>query len=397
MLSEKYRPNAIAGLIGNEGQRLAMIKWLKYWKRDTKPLLLTGPPGVGKSTSIYAVARELGYTVIELNASDVRTKNALSEVIGPSFQNSSLFGDEKLLIFLDEIDGISGRSDYAGIDYVLDLIENTTHPLAMAANVEDIQKLKKISQKSLVLRFKAISEDLLLIYLSGIATQEEIKVSADNLKQIIGSSRGDVRQALNTLQTISGDKIVGSRTDDQFTSDSEALDEILSSETFVECISKLRQFDAPPFEKLGAIFDSVVSAKNLSIEAKAECLEKISKADVIFGKINRGQSWRLLRYLDKELALAVVGSKLKRVDSSIPWNLRLSIWNDGRIMKGMEEIIASEYHSGRSTIAAFFLPYFAYYFKSNPASLFNFLKKNEFGDSEKRVLLKMALKAQSKY
>ena len=390
MLSERYRPMNIAGLVGNETQRLSMVKWLKNWKLGSKPLLLMGPPGVGKSTSIYAIAREFGYQVLEFNASDVRTKSALNEAIAPTFENSSLFSDEKFLIFLDEIDGLSGRADYAGMDFVLDLIENSVHPLAMAANVEDMQKLKKITQKSIALRFQPVSEDLLHMYLKSIASKEGFSINSGVIKEVARNCRGDVRQALNSLQTVSERKLVGSWTDDQFMSDSEALDEIFSSETFEEAAKKFRQFDVPPYERISVVFDAIVSAKNLSVESKADSLERVAQADLILGKINREQSWRLLRYLDRELLMAFLGKELKRVDSGIPWNLRLAIWNDGKVVNEMEEVLSDTFHAGKSTVGTFYLPYLAFYFYNRPERLERFLEKNELGDPGKRVLVKMA-------
>ncbi len=392
LLSEKYRPQKIASLVGNEQPRLQMVKWLKHWKIGSKPLLLLGPPGVGKSTSIYALAKEFGYSIIELNASDVRTRDRLREEIGPSLENKTLFSDERLLIFLDEIDGISGRADFAGMDFIMDFVENARVPVAMAANVEDLQKLKKLQQKSLALKFRPIGEDLVQIYLRCVANREGIEASDSALGQVARNSRGDVRQALNNLQTLSGQRVVGGRTDDQFLSDSEALDAILSSKTFDEELAKLRQFDAPPIEKIRSMFDAVVSAKNLSVEARSEALELLSQADMIYGRISRTQSWRLLRYIDKELALATFGKNLKKVDSSLPWNLRLSIWNDGRVVKEMLSVLSEKYHVGKSDFATFFLPYFAYYFRANLKMLPEFLEKNGFEDSEKRVLLKLARK-----
>ncbi|MCL5067949.1 MAG: AAA family ATPase, partial [Thaumarchaeota archaeon] len=83
MLSERLRPQNISELVGNEQARLQLVKWLKNWKVGSKPILLMGPPGVGKSTSIYAVTREFGYSVIEYNASDVRTRDDLRAALGP--------------------------------------------------------------------------------------------------------------------------------------------------------------------------------------------------------------------------------------------------------------------------------------------------------------------------
>ena len=224
---------------------------------------------MGKSTSIYAVANELGYTVLEYNASDVRTRDRLREALSPTLENASIYGEEKLLIFLDEIDGMSGRSDYAGMDFVLDFIENATMPVAMAANLEETQKLKKIEQKSLVLRFLPVSPDVLVIYLRSIASRENLKIPDEILNKIAKNSRGDVRQAISTLQTLSGTTIVSSSTDHQFMSDSSALDAVLKAGNLSETLFLLRQYDAQPYDKIRSIYDSVVSAKNLSIESKA--------------------------------------------------------------------------------------------------------------------------------
>jgi replication factor C large subunit len=392
LLSEKLRPKKLAQLVGNEDQRLEIYHWLKHWKTGSKPLLASGPPGVGKSTSIYAVAFELGYRVLEYNASDVRTRDRLREALLPTLENASLVAKEKLLIFLDEIDGISGRSDYAGMDFILDFLENASMPVAMAANLEDTQKLKKIDQKSLVVRFGPVPFDVLTIYLKAISSREDLEVSVEVLERIARNSRGDVRQAINSLQTVSGKRIAGSTTDRQFMSDSAALDAVLKAGTESEAVSLLRQYDAQPYDKIRAIYDSVVSAKNLSLESKAESLELIAEADMILGRIQRKQSWRLLRYFDRFLAGAIASKKISRSDSSIPWNLRLAIWNDGKVLKHMADVLSDEYHAGKSDIASFYLPFFAFYFKNRPAALDGFLEKSNLGDSERRVLAKLTVK-----
>ncbi|MGI0090224.1 MAG: hypothetical protein ACREBS_00810, partial [Nitrososphaerales archaeon] len=285
-----------------------------------------------------------------------------------------------------------GRSDYAGMDYVLDFIENSTMPLAMAANLEETQKLRKIEQKSQVLHFKPIGVDLLVVYLRAICSREDLRVSDDLLLRIAKNSRGDVRQALNTMQTLSGQKIVGAYTDHQFMSDSSALDAIFHAKDLEQALILIRQYDAPPYERIRAIFDSVVSAKNLSIESKSESLDLIAEADMLLGKINREQSWRLLRYFDRYLALATISKNIPRTDSSIPWNLRLSIWNDGRVIRSMSEALSDHYHVGKSGLSNFYLSYMAVCFKNKPEMLEAFLRKNDFGDSERRVILKMTVK-----
>src|SRR5208283_2514560 len=183
------------------------------------------------------------------------------------------------------------------------------------------------------------------------------------------------------------------RTDDQFMSDSQALDAVFASNSLDEEISNLRQFDASPFDKVRAVFEAVVSAKNLSVESRSEALEIIAHADIILGEINALRAWRLLRYVDRELDIASFGKNLKKTDSSIPWNLKLAIWNDGKVIKSMLGELSYKYHAGRSDIACKYLPYFARIFRENSRALDAFLKQNGFEDSERRVLMKITQKA----
>ncbi len=115
MWSEKYRPQNISDMVGNEEPREAIIKWFAKWKKGTKPLLIIGPPGIGKTTIAYLLAKQFGYDMIGLNASDVRSKSRINEILNPVLGNVSVLGTP--MIFVDEVDGIHGRGDYGGISW----------------------------------------------------------------------------------------------------------------------------------------------------------------------------------------------------------------------------------------------------------------------------------------
>ena len=92
MWSEKYRPQNISDMVGNEESRSSIVEWFAKWKKGTKPLLLIGPPGIGKTTIAYLVAKQFGYDLIGLNASDVRSKSRINEILSPVLGNTTILG-----------------------------------------------------------------------------------------------------------------------------------------------------------------------------------------------------------------------------------------------------------------------------------------------------------------
>ena len=81
---EKYRPKKIEDIVGNEEAKAAFIEWLKGKRRSKKAVLLYGPPGVGKTAMVNAAAKEFGFTIIEMNASDTRSEKAINDVAKPA-------------------------------------------------------------------------------------------------------------------------------------------------------------------------------------------------------------------------------------------------------------------------------------------------------------------------
>src|SRR5713226_2497679 len=105
MWSEKYRPSRIEAMVGNEEARLKLLRWYSEWKFGGKAALLLGPPGTGKTTLVNLLASERGLNLVDLNASDTRTKDAIERRIGEVMKSTSLF-EERSLIFMDEVDGL---------------------------------------------------------------------------------------------------------------------------------------------------------------------------------------------------------------------------------------------------------------------------------------------------
>ena len=87
-------------------------------EKRNKTILLVGPPGIGKTTMAFLVAKQFGYDMIGLNASDVRSKSRINEILTPVLGNQSVLGTP--MIFVDEVDGIHGSSDYGGVEALVE-------------------------------------------------------------------------------------------------------------------------------------------------------------------------------------------------------------------------------------------------------------------------------------
>jgi len=205
MWVEKYRPETVAEVIGNEEAKAAFVNWLKK-RRKKRAVLLYGPAGVGKTALVHAAAHDLNYKVIEMNASDTRTGKAIMEIAGPAASLTSLdefsLNIKGSILLFDEVDGIFGREDRGGVGAIVKIIKESQTPIVLTANNIDIQKLRPIANASDLIKFRWVRIPLIVALLQKICQTEKMSSEREALETIAQGSQGDVRSAINDLQTL---------------------------------------------------------------------------------------------------------------------------------------------------------------------------------------------------
>ena len=370
MWVESSRPRTVEELIGNEEARLAIIKWLAEWVIGSKPLLLLGPPGVGKTTVVQALSFQFDYDLIEMNASDTRNREVLLNRIIPAFKNTSLL-EKKMLLFLDEVDGISGRQDIGGIEYLVSVLKAPTIPVIMAANSRDT-KIRDLAKISKVIEFEPIHPRLLLLYINHILKKHNVTLSPEDKFSIVRSSNGDVRALLNNAQSISAGY-------DAYKEDSFDVDIKSAVNLFFSCLSAeeakkiLSRTDAvyidPRFgissderrrDIVNALFSSILSSR-IDISILAIMLDILSKIDVLVGRMGTNRQWSLLKYFDTLIAYGLFyisrNKAIKYSQYNMAWPLMGPILARGQSLKKLAGELAQAAHTSKSTFSTLYLPY----------------------------------------
>jgi len=367
MWSEKYRPKNLLDMVGNEEARESFVEWLGKWMKGSKPILLVGSPGIGKTTLATLCARQFGYDLIGLNASDVRSKQRIQDVLGPVLGNASVLG--KAMIFVDEVDGIHGRSDYGGVETLVDILKEPTVPIVLAANSDRTDKMKSIKKATKIIQLRPIPPRLLRLYLETILKKEGASLGIGTILKLVIQSRGDIRSMLNSAQAL----VTGfePQTEKSFvTMDvEESVNAFFKAKSVDEARAILYSLRIDPREKIDAFYSSVITSE-LSKEDLQKMLEVISEADMIYGKIIRNQEWRLLRYLDSILlGLYKEGTAARYSQFNLSWPLLNRLRWDGKAIRGLALSLAKKMHVSRSDFATYYFPFLLFCTKNKSLDL----------------------------
>ena len=314
---EKYRPKTVADVIGNEEAKTAFGDWLKNKRRTKKAVLLFGPPGVGKTTLVNAAANDFGLRVIEMNASDTRSEKAINKVAGRAtgFAALDTFSKESKgnILFMDEVDGIAGNEDRGGVSALVKIVEESQIPVIMAANDPDLDKLRPLKKVSALIRFHQTRIPLIIAMLQRICQKEHVKAEFEALERIAENSNGDVRSAINDLQSLAEpsrtltlqDTVVLSARNKDINME-ETLRRYFSAKSLLEASMLLSYSSVDYDDLLMAVGDNLPFRYSEPAELGA-AYDFVSQADVYRGRIGT-EHWHLLRYFFNSLSQAAAVS-----------------------------------------------------------------------------------------
>lgn len=306
MWSDKYRPKSLSDVAGNTDAVRDLREWSDNWTEGSPAVILYGPPGVGKTSSAYALAKEKNWDVVEMNASDKRTKDVVNEIAGISSQTESLTQASQKLVIIDEADNLHGHSDRGGKKAMTKLVDDTKQPILLIAN--DFYDLSRsLRNKTKNIEFDRVDDGDIARTLKTIADEEDIGYSIDEIKSIAKNAGGDVRGAINDLQkSSSGGEInegTGSASRDKSQEIFPFLDSLLKEEQPRTVRNKSQQLDLTPYD----LYQWV--SRNIYYEYDRDELlrgiDELANASRLLGIVNKTQNYRFWRYTTDSLTSGV--------------------------------------------------------------------------------------------
>lgn len=312
---EKYRPQNLDKVVGHPTAIDTLREWALSWEDDIpqyRAIILYGNAGCGKTTSAYALANEMGWEIVELNASDQRTAAKIEKVAGQGSRMETLSGTKRLII-LDEADNIYGTADRGGEKAIIGLIKKTNHPMILIANeLYDMSYDLRSSCKPI--QFRSISYGTIVSILENIAKKEDVTYERGVLEKIAENADGDLRGAINDLQAIvqgKADKakieikdvITGQRDskEDIF----KALGKIFRGTDMMDAYRSAFNIGQDPEDFIQWI-DENLPREYAKPSDLAEAYNYLSRASLFLGRVRRRQNYGLWRYASLLMTAGIV-------------------------------------------------------------------------------------------
>lgn len=370
--TERYKPTSLREVAGNYSSAEQLEKWvvarLSGKAGMKKAALLAGPPGTGKTLVVGLVAKSLDLDLVEMNASDFRTEELVDRVAGGAALQGPLFGKRGKLIFLDELDGISGRQDRGGLSAIMRVIKESRHPIVLAANDPWDPRFRPLREVCEIIQFRRIRSPSIEVQLRRVARLNGLEVEGELLKRLAERAGGDLRAAINDLQMLGEGKrelrdsevgMLATRLQERGIFD--VMKEVFSAEGVLDAKLAVEGATVDPEMILQWINENIPNQYQDAGE-RAYAFDWLSKADIFMGRVKREQMWELMGYA---LELALGGAALAKGGpyryTRYNFPRRIGILSQTKEVRGRRRealaVIGKETHSSVKKVATEYLPY----------------------------------------
>ena len=334
LFTTKYAPRNESQIFGQQ-KAVSILKdfIINYKEQKKKAILLYGPIGNGKTSSVYALAEELDYDVLEINSSDLRNQENMRSFLNSALGQQSLFFRPKIIL-IDEIDNISGVKDRGAVPALVKAIERSTFPVVLTANDIGNSKLKPLKKACQLVEFHKLEYRTIAHTLKWVCEQEGIDFEDKAITALARQVEGDLRGALIDLQGCSISKKflyedVMNLSDRKRTETIlHALTLIFKSTTVENALPALNDVDVD----LNQVFlwiDENLPKEYLDAKSLSQAYDHLARADVFNGRIRRRQHWRFLVYINHLLTAGISSAKEQKNSNFVAYRQTmrlLRIW-----------------------------------------------------------------------
>ncbi|WP_430506361.1 replication factor C large subunit [Haloparvum sp. PAK95] len=322
--TEKYRPETLSELRGNDKSAEQLAEWADTWDDHGEAVVLYGSPGIGKTSAAHALANDEGWATVELNASDQRTADVIERFAGRAAKNATLQGsaggagadggdtDSRQLVILDEADNIHGNYDRGGASAITKLVKDSGQPIVLIANdyYEMSRGLRNACQE---IEFRDVSARSIVPVLRDICRREDVEFESDALQRIAERNKGDLRGAVNDLQAIAegrssvelDDVVTGDR--DQSMGIFPFLDAVLKEQGAEEALQSAYAVDETPDDLTKWMEDNMLKVYDADEATRA--YDFLANADVWLGRVRASQEYSYWRYATDNAAAGVAAAR----------------------------------------------------------------------------------------
>jgi len=376
----KHKPRSLTEVVGNEEAIQKFKDWIKSWDKNIpkkRAAFLHGPPGIGKTVCVEALAHDLSMELVEKNASDYRTAEMVERFAGLASQYGTLFGGKRMIL-LDELDGVTGTADKGGVRAVIEVVKESQCPVVLIANDIYDPRFATLRGYCLLIEFKKPTVLEVVRRLKEICKREGIMAEDEALKFVAQRSGRDVRSAINDLQALAQGKKRLAYEDVSWLAERDRKEVIFNVLRTIfysrDCREAKRAVDAAdvdPDMLFQWIYENV-PYQLTDPHDLASAMDSLSLADLYRGRLRSTQDWDLLRYvLDFMTAGVAMARERTKPSGWVPFRFpeRIRWLSQTKSERGMRSEIGMRIrkrcHVSSVVAVKEFLPYLRVIFESN--------------------------------